>query len=352
MRKLWQKIVHHPLYIKWMNWEFWPMQIVYFPVYIQYLWLAAKARSLFFLLTTNPAINNGFLLDDPKYNTLQLVPPEYLPKMILIKKDDSFKHVKESMQEAEIRFPVILKPNIGYRGVLVKKITNENQLQDFIAKIPFDYLMQEYIDFPVEIGVFYYRFPNAESGEIPSITLKEFLKVTGDGKSTLSELLYKKPRAILQAKRLRKQFEKQWDAVIPEGAEVLLEGIGSHNRGTKFINAAALKDEALLQVFNTLNKKMNGFYFGRFDIRTASVADLKAGKNFKILEVNGVGAEPTHIYDPDYKLLKAWKELLLLWRIVYKIAIQNKKNGIALHTFSEGIKKWTEFNRSRKALST
>lgn len=201
------------------------------------------------------------------------------------------------------------------------------------------------------MGIFYYRLPNAEKGNIPSITCKAFLTVTGDGKRTLAELVACKPRAILQSKRLAKKFPARWHVVIPEGKEMLLEAIGSHNKGTKFINANNLKDDALLQVFDALNKKMKGFYYGRFDIRATSIEDLKAGKNFKILEVNGVGAEPTHIYDPRYKLLKAWKELLFLWRITYRIAMQNRKNGIPFHTYPEGMEKWKELGKTRKALS-
>ena len=327
------------------------MQIFYFPVYFQHVWLTIKAKNFFFSLSANPAIKDGLLLDDPKYRTLQMLPEAHRPKTILITKNHAIDEVKQLMQKETIDFPVILKPNIGYRGLLVNKIENKQQLQDFLNTVTVDYLLQEYIDFPLEIGVFYYRLPNCETGEIPSITLKEFLKVKGDGKSTLATLISKKPRAILQAKRLAEKFKAQWNTVIPEGEEILLEGIGSHNRGTKFINANDLKDNNLQQVFDKLNKQMKGFYFGRFDIRTTSIKDLKAGKNFKILEVNGVGAEPTHIYDPGYKLFKAWKELLFLWRIIYTIAMQNKKNGIALPKFSEGKRRWKAFFRVKRNLS-
>ena len=352
MKRLLQKIALHPLYIRWTHWEFWPLHIIYIPVYIQHLWLAAKARSFFFFLRTNPAIDDGLLLDDPKYKTLQLIPQEYLPKTILITTRHSIEDIRQLMQKAAIDFPVILKPNIGYRGLQVDKIKDDKQLRNFIQTINVDYLIQEYIDFPLEIGVFYYRLPNSEKGEIPSVTCKEFLKVTGDGKSTLAMLVSQKPRAILQAKKLAKKFQAQWHNVIPKGEEILLEGIGSHNRGTKFINANALRDEALQRVFDELNSQMQGFYFGRFDIRTATIEDLKQGKNFKILEVNGVGAEPTHIYDPNYKLFKAWKELLHLWRIIYHIARQNQQNGITFPTLAESKEKWKRFHKSKKALTT
>ena len=351
MRKLLQKISRHPVYIKWVHWEFWPMQIVYFPVYLQHIWLSVKAGNPFFFLNTNPAIQEGLILDNSKYNSLQLIPQDPLPKSILIAKGASAEAVQRAMQEAGIDFPVIVKPDRGFRGLHVGKIEDKKQLQRFVSNLTADYLLQEYIDLPLEIGVFYYRFPRCEKGEIPSVTLKEFLAVTGDGKSTLATLVSKKPRAILQRKRLAEKFKARWHIVIPEGEKVLLEGIGSHNRGTRFINANALIDADLKEVFDNLNKRMEGFYYGRFDIRAASVKDLKAGKNFKILEINGVGAEPTHIYDPGYKLFKAWKELLYLWRVTYTIAMQNQKRGSALPGCSEGKKRWKKFLAAKRSLS-
>ncbi len=350
MKKLWLLIQRQPFYIRWRYVEFWPMFFYYVPVLIQHLWLSLKAHNFFFFLRTNPAID-GFILSDSKYKTLQLSPPEYLPKTILVKKGDSLETVNHLLQEAGIGFPVILKPDIGFRGLSVKKVTNEVQLCYLLSMATVDYLIQEYIDFPVEVGIFYYRLPESQQGVIPSITLKEFLTVTGDGKHTLAELIFQNPRAILQAPRLKRERSAQWNCIIPENETIFLEGIGNHNRGTKFTDARYLIEPALLKVFDELNQKMKGFYFGRFDIRTPSLEILKSGTGFKILEINGVGAEPTHIYQPGYRLGKAWKELMALWQVVYTIARQNQRAGIALPSFSEGRKKWNAYRAYKKRLS-
>ena len=342
------KIRQHPIYIKSSSWEYWPMQFIYLPVYIQHLWLSLKARHPFFFLVTNPAIDEGFILSDSKQRTLQLVPDRYRPKSFLVNKRDSAALILSKMEENNINFPIILKPDIGFRGLLVHKLDNSNELEAVLGKVTVDHIVQEYIDFPVEIGVFYYRLPNEERGIIPSITIKEFLKVKGDGKHTLAELIEQNPRAILQEEKLKKNFAKQWDTVLKEGEDLVLEHIGNHNRGTKFVNANDLYDEDLQAVFDQLNTQMKGFYFGRFDIRTSSVEDLKQGKNFKILEVNGVGAEPTHVYDPNYKLLVAWKEMLHLWRVIFKIAVINKESGIAYPSISEGKHRWDDYRDYKK----
>src|SRR5690606_25955818 len=189
--------------IKLTSWEYWPSWILYIPVWIQHFYLAIKAKSLFFFLKVNPAIDDGFILSDSKFKTLQLVPEPYLPKTIYVYKKDSFNKVFQNFNEAFINFPVILKPDIGYRGLLVHKINDINELEQVLKNIKVDYILQEYINFQLEIGVFYFRLPNNKSGSIPSITIKEFLSVTGDGIKTLKELIDEQPRAILQRDKLK-----------------------------------------------------------------------------------------------------------------------------------------------------
>ncbi|MCM5663280.1 ATP-grasp domain-containing protein [Galbibacter mesophilus] len=333
--------------IKMTSWEYWPMWVLYVPVVFQHFYLALKAKSLFFFLKVNPAIKEGFILSDEKYTSLKLVPEENRPKTILIEKGKSLSDISDALKKNAIEFPIIVKPNIGFRGVLVKLCEKVDDLKgiDFNKT---SYIIQEYIDFPVEVGVFYYRFPNSLSGFIPSITLKEFLSITGDGISTFSELIEQKPRAFLQYDKLKNTFFDTWDKVIPKGEIIKLENIGNHNRGTKFINGNHIIDEALLKVFDELSFKMKGFYFGRFDIRTSSIADLKKGKNFKILEVNGVGAEATHIYDPNYRLLDAWRETLFLWRIAFNIAMENKQKGEQFPVFSDAKKRYLQYKNYKK----
>lgn len=337
--------------IKISSWEYWPMWILYVPVFIQHFYLSIRARSLFFFLKVNPAIAGGFILSDEKHTTLKLVPESLKPKGFVINKNSSLSAIKALLSEHSILFPIIVKPNVGFRGLSVHRCENEEEL----SKIDFQkatYLVQEYIDYPVEVGIFYYRYPNEKKGVIPSITLKEFLSIKSDGIHTLSELIKMKPRAFLHYKKLKEKFSNQWDVIVPEGEEIILEVIGNHNRGTKFINANAILDDSLLKTFDELNTKMEGFYYGRFDIKTKSIEDLKQGKNFKILEVNGVGAEPTHIYDPNYKLIDAWKEMLFLWRVTYEIALENKKKGEEFPVFSDAKKRYLHYKNYKKIVLT
>ena len=59
------------------------------------------------------------------------------------------------------------------------------------------------------------------------------------------------------------------------------------------------------------------------DIRYSTWEELKEGKNFSIIELNGAGSEPTHIYDPQHSLMYAWKEIIKHWTILYKVSREN-----------------------------
>lgn len=335
-------------FIKLSSWEYWPSWVLYVPVYLQHIWLAIKTKNLFFFLRTNPAIN-GFILSDSKYQTQSMIPNEYLPKTYFLKKGTPYKEALSQLEKHKIVFPLILKPDIGFRGLEVHKIDSAKELEKKMMHLKVNALIQEYINYPIEIGVFYYRLPNANNGEIPSVTLKEFLSLKGDGKNTFKELLCANPRAKLQEKRLKTIYKDLWNTIIPKDKELFLEPIGNHNRGTKFINGNTLIDQNLKDIFDNLCVPLNGFYFGRFDIKAKSISELKRGNNFKILEINGVGGEPTHIYDPNFKLIEAWKTNLFLWRISAEIAAQNFKNGISKPTFKEAYTKWSAYKKYKRA---
>jgi hypothetical protein len=78
------------------------------------------------------------------------------------------------------------------------------------------------------------------------------------------------------------------------------------------------------------------FYYGRYDIKCASIEDLKRGRNFYILEFNGCGAEPHHIYGNGNNLLQAYKIVLQHWKMLYRISTSNHKRGIDYWKFGRG----------------
>lgn len=264
---------------------------------------------------------------ESKKKIYDLIPQKYYPKTELIKANTAFETVLQTASQAEIAFPFIVKPDIGLRGSAVKKIHNRAELQNYHDKADFDYLLQDLIRYPNEIGVFYVRYPHEAHGRITGIVAKEFLIVTGDGVATITQLLKKDPRHEMQLNALKREYGSKLDRVLDNGEQQNLVPYGNHIRGAKFIDGSHWITPKLNQVINEMCLQIDGFYFGRLDLMYNTLSELEAGKNFALVELNGAASEPTHIYDPKHSLLFGWKELLRHIKYMYEISVQNHKLG-------------------------
>ena len=316
---MFKRLAYHPFFIKLFHWEYWPFHLVYIPVYIYWFWLALKAKSFFFFSTVNPTIRNSGFLMESKKEIYELIPEEYYPVTLLFNSGTDISVILHSIIKSGLNYPLIGKPDIGMKGMAVKKLENEFELTEYATASKVDFLIQEFVSYQNEVGVFYYRYPNKENGIVSGIVKKEFLAVKGDGFSTINELLRKNKRYILQLSVLQKTHGNKMETVLLKDEEFILVPYGNHIRGAKFIDDSHLIDKNLTQVIDTVCKKVKGFYFGRLDIRYSSWEELRQGKNFSIIELNGAGSEPTHIYDPKHSIFFAWKEIIrhlnILWRI-------------------------------------
>jgi len=122
------------------------------------------------------------------------------------------------------------------------------------------------------------------------------------------------------------RLKRKADDVPLRGEVVPLAELGSHCRGAVFLDAGHLQTDALFSAVDVMASDFPGFYFGRFDVRAPSLEDFQAGR-FEILELNGVSAEATHIYDPSVGILKAYRVLFSQWRIAFEIGAHNRRAG-------------------------
>lgn len=350
-KSIWLKLKRSPFLIKLVNWEYWATSIVYIPVVPMWLYFSAKARSFTYFSAVNPGMKMGGLVLASKYDILKRIPEEFVPRTILVEKDKAdLAWIENSMLAQKISYPVVAKPNMGERGLKVEKIDNPEELQTYLAACQVDFLVQEFIRHPNEIGILYHRYPDSKNGAITSVCLKETMKVTGDGISSLEELMESNPRAKLQIPRLLEIGKIPLDQVLKNGEVLELEPIGNHCRGTLFLDGNHLIDDDLTAIFDKISLRSNGLYYGRFDIKYNSLEELKAGENFKIMEMNGVASEPAHIYQPGYSLFRAYKDFFRHWRIIYDISEVQKAKGIPFVPFPEGIKSvFQYFSYVRKA---
>ena len=263
------------------SFEYWPSKIIYWMLSPVFVYNALRAKSIPFFTAVNPNWKYGGMFGESKKAILDLIPQTYKPITILVDFSAAFSVVEI---ENQLFYPFIAKPIFGERGRGVAKINNRNELLEYYKNANEIYIVQEFIDYKLELGVFYSKKPSESKGKISSITLKSFLSVEGNGKSTLSELVSVNNRARFQEQKLAEKFKNLWHNIIPEGQIIELESIGNHCKGTKFINANYLITNELEDIFDHISKQIEGFQYGRFDIRVPSLHDFYEGKNNKIME--------------------------------------------------------------------
>ncbi len=328
-----KRLLRIPFFIRLLHWEYWSSSVVYAPLYPYYAWLSWRAGSFFFLTAANPSIRNGGFIMESKKDVYDLLPEGSYPRTWHFMPGTSINTVSSAVRDAGITYPLIVKPDIGERGLGVKKVDNQQQLHAYIATIPFAFLVQEYIAYEQEAGVFYYKDPDTGEGHISGIVSKYPVMVTGNGIATIAELVKREPRYILQWQQICELNAGKMDLVPAAGEAVVLVPYGNHSRGSLFKDESYRITGKLVDAIHRICSRINDFHYGRLDIRFDNWDDLEAGRNFSIIEVNGSGSEPTHIYDPGHSIVYAWKEIVRHWRILYRISRANNNKGVPYVSF-------------------
>jgi len=333
-----------PLFLyKIFKYEYWPWWMFYLPVLPYWIYLSIRNRSFAYFSAANPGIDLGGFFGESKSEILSLIDQTYLPQSMSVINTSDFSIIKKNLWDIEMDYPLIAKPDVGERGNDVCKVNNEKELIEYHIKADFNYIIQEFIDYDLEFGVLYSRLPHSEKGEVSSVTLKEFLTVYGDGKSSIVELMQKSTRARFQIERLKKEMGDAFHRIPSNNEKVLLEPIGNHCRGTRFINFNHLINENLNNAFDKISLPINGFYYGRFDLKVKTIDDFQQGNGIKIMELNGASSEPGHIYDDSFTLLRAYKDLLFHWKRLADISFINMKMGLKPVSFSLVVSTYWKF---------
>lgn len=321
----------NPKIAKWTQYEFWPFWLFYGPLTPWYIYKIFQAGAPAYFCSVNPKMKWGGFIDYSKIDLLNQIEEDYKPKTVFFE--------EFTTQKLPFNFPFIAKPNLGERGIGVELIRNNFDWNHYLKQNNRDLILQEYIRSNFEFGVFYVRLPKEKNGKILSITTKDFLTFTGDGKSTLKELIDQNLRAFYRKDYLTKRYQNELNSILAKGEQLLVEPIGNHSRGTTFLDGSYLKTIKLEETIDQIAQKIDGFYYGRIDLKAKSLEDFQNG-NFVILEVNGANSEATHIYDPSFNLIKAYKEVIKHLDYQHNIAIQNHQLGV----------KWTDWKLLAKEL--
>lgn len=315
------------------------------------VYFALRARRPFFFSAVNPVIETGGMWGESKFNILQRIPDSHVPPTIFVKKGTDFQQVVRKMQEVGlVDWPVIAKPDIGERGLLVTKIKDEAHLRDYLSKNQINFLLQGFVEMPLELAVMCHRLPGSPRATVTSICVKETLKVTGDGLSTIRQLMERSDRASFQIERFELEKPDLMRQVLPLGEILELEPIGNHCRGTMFLNGNGHIDPQLTKAFEAVLSEMDGIHYGRFDMKCQSIEHLRSTGEFKAVEFNGIGAEPAHIYDPQYPVWKKYRDIYRHWSVIFKIYRIQAANQVEPMTFREGIESLKTYSLYKKSL--
>ncbi|CAN5208176.1 D-alanine--D-alanine ligase [soil metagenome] len=319
-------------------WELWPFYLIYAPLVFVWLYYIVKAKAVWFFSPANPTLEfAGFEGESKKEMYLQL-PEKYYPQTIFIKAGTEINELLKAVDHADFTYPFIVKPQTGMHALLFRKIEHEQQLRSYHTYMPVDYLVQTLIDMPMEFSVFHIRYPGEPKGKITGFILKDYLAVTGNGTSSLLQLIQQDARAKLREDEMLHKHSRHLNKIVPSAEKYYLSMTGNHNRGARFINLHQEIDDKLCAVFDKISNEAEHFYFGRYDLKCTSIEDLKAGRNICILEFNGAGAEPNHIYDCGMKYSSALKVIMQHWKDLYCIAKINNEKGVLYWSYLKGYK--------------
>lgn len=339
--------------------EFWPGTVFYLPAWGYILLLMLRHRSIRAPLCVNPAMPASGLVGEEKSAVLALARGEaaqWFARHAAFDRgrqsaDADLPGALAAMRAAALGFPVVAKPDLGCRGAGVRPVRDAAELRAYLDGFPAGerMVLQELIDCEGEAGVFWVRMPGSRKGEIISLTLKYFPYVTGDGRSTLRQLITADPRAGRLTRLYFPRFEGRLDHVPAAGEAVRLAFAGSHSRGAIFRDGGRFVTPAMRAAFDRIADGIPGFHSGRFDIRFDDFETVRHGGGFRIVEVNGAGSEATHIWDSRTRLIDAYRALWDQWRRVFAIGAANRRRGVRPESYAAFFRRRARERRATHA---
>lgn len=330
--------------------EFWPPRLFYLPVWLWIVWLSCRYRGFRLPLIANPGLPASGLVGESKSQVLDGAGER--ARLWIAPFTTHFRGFEAAATEtaqalsaldrAGLTFPIVAKPDLGCRGAGVRPIRNRVELESYVASFPpgQSIVLQQLVDVEGEAGVFYVRRPGAARGRIFSLTLKHFPHVEGDGVATLRELILRDPRSGPLARLYLPRHRDRLDAVLPAGERLRLAFAGSHSRGAIFRNGARHITDALERRIDEIARDFPEFWFGRFDVRFSDFEAFRRGEDLTIVEVNGAGAEATHIWDSRTRLRDAYATLFAQFDTLWAIGAENRSRGFRPEPWRTFLARW------------
>ena len=157
------------------HWETWHYLAKYIPLFPAWLWYCLRSGSMWFFTPSNPTLAFGGFEGESKKEMYDQLPPGSFPQSIYIKPTLSFAEANQLRASAGFTYPFAVKPDVGMMGFMFRMIRDESQFKHYHSVMPVEYIVQELVTYPLEVSVFYYRYPNQQTGTITGFLKKEFL---------------------------------------------------------------------------------------------------------------------------------------------------------------------------------
>ena len=308
--------------------EFWHPRIFEAPYYV-YLGIQCLLNGVGIrtLAKANYALDHGEIGIGSKHASQLAFNQDHFLPTALIKNSWSLKQKERFIVEfAEVHaFPVILKSDVGCVGKGISKINNHQDIENNVPLLLGDYILQKFTPNAYECGIFYIRQNGV--ARITGINKKHFPTVVGNGRDSVKTLA-----------RGHERYSHHWATFLQyidtgrvplAGEEVCLSFIGSHTMGCKFTNDTHLLTPALEQSLFAVFAEQPGFNFGRVDIKAESEEAMQAGK-FVVIEVNGIASLPTHMFDPKFNIVQAYRIFFEHGKYLVAIAREHRHQAMDL----------------------
>jgi hypothetical protein len=310
--------------------ERWPSWLFYAPIVAQWVWYGLRMGDMTLPTAANPGIEAGGLCGESKSAILDAIGGESRSLIapyanIVAGADDA----AAARAADALGWPVVVKPDIGCNGTGVRLVRDAASLPATLAAFPrgVRLMLQAFAPQPNEAGLFYIRRPDEAEGRITSLTLKAPPVVVGDGRSTLRALVMAHHRAGRTPELFLSRLQARLEEVPASGAVVELVFTGNHCKGSVFKDGAAMVTPALTRAVEAFARDIPRFHFGRIDVRFGAEDAFRAGQGFTVIEVNGVGSEATHIWDPDFRLGPAYAAQFMHYRAAWEIGHAMRARG-------------------------
>lgn len=305
------------------------------PMIAQWLWLAVRHGSWTLPAASNPAITAGGLVGEGKseyFCTMGAFAAAHTAAFAIYRNTahaSSLDDAERCMREAGLAYPLVLKPDIGWCGFGVRIVRTRDELNSYLMAYPRDedIVLQKFVPYEGEAGLYYVRLPGEKRGRITGMLLRYFPRVVGDGVSTIAELMARHPRAQRVGKDGRCEPCCETSRIALAGEIVRLSVTGSTRVGGMYQDATSLVTLELESAINDIALDMEELHVARFDVRYDTIGAMRAGHSFQIIEVNGAGSEAVHAWDPRYSLWEAYRIVFEKQRMLFSVGAAMRKRG-------------------------